>query len=282
MTLRNLLAAGIAATFLLCGPARTAFCDSGANPNKLLRQGNKAFSQEQYDQALNSYSDALAVSPKDGRVYYNAANTLYKMKEYEKAIEAYAPAEADARVAQSSSFNKGNAYFRQDMYKEAVQSYRRAVLQDLKDKDAKYNLQMALERQKSPPQNQCKNPQKGGGGSEQDKKDQSGGQQDKKNDKSGVQSKSSRDDEKKKNDQENQQGGQKQKDKKDGQENQQDGQDQKDKKQQSGGGMSKEEADRLLQMAKEKENEATQNRSARTLQSNRKEQSQTPSNEEDW
>ncbi|HOX22262.1 MAG TPA: tetratricopeptide repeat protein, partial [Elusimicrobiales bacterium] len=69
--------------------ATTGQCASAPKPEKLLRDGNKAFAAEKYDQALNSYSEALRVSPKDGRVYYNAANTLYKMQEYEKAVQSY-------------------------------------------------------------------------------------------------------------------------------------------------------------------------------------------------
>ena len=65
---------------------------------KLTADGNEAFAQQAYEEALQAYSEAQAKSPELAEPYYNAANVLYREGKYEEALKAL---QAAAQVAQS-------------------------------------------------------------------------------------------------------------------------------------------------------------------------------------
>ncbi len=55
---------------------------------KLTADGNDAFAQQAYEEALQAYSQAQAKSPELAEPYYNAANVLYREGKYEEALKA--------------------------------------------------------------------------------------------------------------------------------------------------------------------------------------------------
>ena len=57
--------------------------------NKLLRQGNKEYNKEKYNNATESYSKALQKAPKDVRANFNQGDALFKLNQLEKANEHY-------------------------------------------------------------------------------------------------------------------------------------------------------------------------------------------------
>jgi tetratricopeptide (TPR) repeat protein len=135
-----------AAVFVLAGvsPARA---DSVASKNK---DGNRLFGQGKYQEAEKAYLDAEVQSPGRAELLYNLGNTLIKQKKYEQALQSLrqAVSKGDEGLQESSWFNAGNALFEMGNFRNSAQAYIQALRINPADKDAKYNLEMALQKMK--------------------------------------------------------------------------------------------------------------------------------------
>ncbi|MDT8287329.1 MAG: VWA domain-containing protein, partial [Elusimicrobiales bacterium] len=205
-----------------------AFMAAGARAGpaeKEAKIGNELYEEGEYDTALEHFSKAGELAPDDARMKFNAGAALYRLDDYERAREAFEGAAGTGEKFRSRAlFNAGNALFKAGDYAGAVESYKKAILADPADDNARYNLQKALEMKKIK--------QHGEGGErekekEEENKDQKkgGGQDDKE-----------------------------QRDKKDRREKQQPKGGDKDREKEKE--RAKQNADRLLEMMKEKEKQA--------------------------
>ncbi|MGB3713461.1 MAG: tetratricopeptide repeat protein [Candidatus Promineifilaceae bacterium] len=116
---------------------------------KLNKDGNEAYAEEAYLEALAAYEAALIESPELAEPYYNAANTLYREGAFSEATmlmqEALKYADADS-LEQSSFYNTGNSSFNLQEWEAAIAAYTEALLRNPDDQDAKYNLELALQQ----------------------------------------------------------------------------------------------------------------------------------------
>jgi Ca-activated chloride channel homolog len=141
--------------------------------NSLLREGNKLYNKEKYNNATESYSKALQQAPKDVRANFNQGDALYKLNELDKAKEHYqlaAKLSVNTDIKSKAYYNIGNAWYKQEKYEESARAYKDALKLNPKDMDAKYNLMMALDKIKK---------NQGGGGKDQQKDKQQQDKQDK-------------------------------------------------------------------------------------------------------
>ena len=117
---------------------------------KLNQEGNQAFTEQAYLEALELYQTAQIESPELAEPYFNAANTYYRQEDFPAALEQMQMALQyvnEEILAESSLFNLGNTlYYSQDLG-QAVAAYTQALLLDPEDQDAKYNLELALQQQ---------------------------------------------------------------------------------------------------------------------------------------
>lgn len=179
-----------------------------------LSKGSQFYKKQQFGQALTSYQKALAQDPYNQEALFNIGAAHYRLKEYKEAQEAWKNAsQKPGERKQDAQFNLGNAFFRAQDLDAAIAAYRKAILQNPQDKEAIHNLQIVLEQKEKNQQNSPDN-QNNKGDNSQNK---------------------------------NNQGGQ------DNQQDQQNQQQQKQQNQANSSQMSKEEAQRVAQMAKENE-----------------------------
>jgi len=128
----------------------------------LNEEGNKAYQEEKYQEALKKYREAQLEDPESKSILYNIGNVFYRQGNHEKALEKYNlvlhkdPSEMET----DSLFNRGNTLFRAaesdlrtgklDLAKEnlitAIHSYREVLLLNPDDRESKYNLELALRR----------------------------------------------------------------------------------------------------------------------------------------
>lgn len=136
----------VAAVFVLAG-VPIARADSVASKNK---DGNRLFGQGKYQDAEKAYLDAEVQSPDRPELLYNLGNALIKQKKYEQALQSLrqAVSKGDKGLQESSWFNAGNALFEMGNFRDASQAYIQALRINPGDKDAKYNLEMALQKMK--------------------------------------------------------------------------------------------------------------------------------------
>lgn len=141
-------------TFMAIGLMLVA-CSPSAE--KLNQQGNQAFLEEAYQEALQAYQSAQIESPELAEPYYNAANSFYRQGNYAEALaqlqQALSFAE-DPALAQSGFYNSGNNLFNTQDWQTAIEAYKQALLLNPDDQEAKYNLELALQQMQSQEQQQ--------------------------------------------------------------------------------------------------------------------------------
>lgn len=157
-------------------------CNSQAE--KLNLDGNEAYSEQAYLEALELYQSAQIESPELAEPYYNAGNALYRQGDYPAALEQMQMALQyidEVTLAESSLFNMGNTLFNSQDPGTAFEAYKQALLLDPDDLDAKYNLELALQQQQEQQQEQEQ---------QQQEQEQDQGEQEENQDQSGEDSES--------------------------------------------------------------------------------------------
>ena len=192
---------------------------------KFIRQGNKEYGKNNFSESEVAYRKAMNKNEKSPDAVFNIGDALYKQNKYEDAGKQFVENinMNDDRTKKSSGFyNLGNALLKANKLEESIGAYKESLKLQPDNIEAKYNLAYAqdLLRQQQEQQQQQQN-NKNQDQKDQDKKDQEG-QQDK---------------DKQENKDQNEQDG-----KNSEQQDQQQNQEQKEQQQ----GISKEDAERLL------------------------------------
>ncbi len=78
---------------------------------KLFDKGTKALAEKRYDDAINTFMEAVAESPESAEIYYNLGNAQYRAGNFEEAAGSYEDAASMARTDSMRShswYNLGN------------------------------------------------------------------------------------------------------------------------------------------------------------------------------
>ena len=157
-----------------------------ASSRSLVSDGNQAYSQEDYDQALAAYKQAVESNPESPYARFNQGAAHYRKGEFDEAVSAYQDAAMLARAAERptlearSRYNLGNAFYQQGMgsggqdpaaamaaLEKSVGSYKETLRQDRSFAQAAHNLELAR-RQIQLLREQMKNQPQGGGENSKD------------------------------------------------------------------------------------------------------------------
>jgi Ca-activated chloride channel homolog len=181
---------------------------------KFIRQGNHAYEKEKFPDSEILYRKALDKNKESADALFNTGDALYKQKKYEEAgkqFDVNYSMNEDKKKKSASLYNMGNSLLMANKVKESIDAYKGSLKLNPKNMEAKYNLAYAQDLLQKQQQQQ----------KDQDKKNQN---QDKNKDKQ-----------------------QQNKDKKDNQDKKDQNQDKKDQQQQQQDqGISKEDAQRVL------------------------------------
>ena len=120
------------------------------NAQSLVDQGKELYKNDEDEQALNSFKQAVALDPNNaeahlwlGRSYGAFEQKVDADESYKKAIELYKKrVQADANDA-DAFFNLGEAYSFLHLDEEAARNYRQATRLKTDDEEAWYRLGMA-------------------------------------------------------------------------------------------------------------------------------------------
>ena len=222
-----------------------------------LREGNRQYKKQNYDQAEVAYRRALERDSTDARGQYNLGNALYRQKKYEEANRHYEQAfvspKAGDKERAKTLHNRGNSLLKagmdsqdQQMLQQALASYQEALKLDPKNEDTRYNLALARHLLQQAQQNQQN---QGGGNDKNQDKDKQNQQQNQQN----------QGDQQQKDNQQNQQGNQQQ------DQNQQKQDQQKSKEQQAREDMKKRDAERMLEAMKNNERQTLRERDRKDI-----------------
>jgi len=115
-----------------------------------VEAGNSAMKAGKADDALAHYDKALKKLPADAGAHFDRGAALYALSRFDEAGQEFlrATEAKDAALKASAFYNLGNAYFKKEKFKEAVAAYTRTLGLTPNDKQAKWNLEIALRKQK--------------------------------------------------------------------------------------------------------------------------------------
>jgi tetratricopeptide (TPR) repeat protein len=141
--------------------ANLAWADSFSSLNKkgnkaykegeeLLRQGEKNGSAESYERALKYYRDAEIEKPESPELSYNLGNVMYQQEKYQDALEKYYKGLSTEKPKDQAAtyYNMGNALYRSGKYTESIQAYQKCLDINPDDEDAKYNIEFVRKKMK--------------------------------------------------------------------------------------------------------------------------------------
>jgi len=115
-----------------------------------VEAGNAALKAGKADDALAHYDRAVKKLPADSGAHYDRGAALYALSRFDEAGQEFLRATdaKDPALKESAFYNLGNALFKKEKFKEAVAAYTRALGLRPDDKQAKWNLEIALKKQK--------------------------------------------------------------------------------------------------------------------------------------
>jgi Ca-activated chloride channel homolog len=211
---------------LFCAFVCLSVTVNGQTDKKYIRQGNREYEKNNFSESEISYRKALDKNKQSAEAAFNVGNALYKQKKYEDAGKQFTDnvsQHEDNAKKSASMYNLGNSLLKANKLKESIEAYKGSLKLKPDSWETKYNLAYAQDLLKK----------------QEEQKKQQQQNQDKKNedkDKNKDNGKDQKDNQEKK--------PQDNKDKK-GQDQQKDGDNQQNQDQQKQG-MSKEDAQRLL------------------------------------
>jgi len=122
-----------------------------------VNEGNRYYAKGSYERALSSYQRAFSrVRPNSRnavRLRYNLATTYYQLNqtgtataELLQTTERLSDDRREVPLRVRAYYNLGNAFYREGDFGRAVDAYIEALRLDPSDRDAKHNLELALDR----------------------------------------------------------------------------------------------------------------------------------------
>jgi Ca-activated chloride channel homolog len=137
-------------------------------------EGNKNYSAEQYDEALNKYRDAQVHDPESALLKFNIGSAEYKKNKFDEALKEFQGSLSSKDVAMQSQayYDMGNTLYRSKKLPESILAYQEALKLNPDDADAKYNLEFVRRQLKNQADKQQQNQQNQKQNQQQDQQQQ--------------------------------------------------------------------------------------------------------------
>lgn len=127
---------------------------------RLIREGNKEFEKEKYDDSEILYRKAQEDTKLPFVTSFNIGDALYKQEKYEEAASQFQKLteQESGKLARAGSFhNLGNSYLQASKLEESIEAYKNALRKNPSDLETKYNLAFAQDKLKEQQQEQQQN-----------------------------------------------------------------------------------------------------------------------------
>lgn len=135
-------------------------------------RGVQAYQHQNYDSSVQYFKDAQDEQPENKVIDFNLGNALHQQGEYKDALQNYENAtnSDDSSLAAEAYYNIGNTQYRSGQLDKAIEAYKKSLDYDPRDKDTKYNLELAMKMKEQQEQKQQQNQDQQD--KDQDKQDQ--------------------------------------------------------------------------------------------------------------
>jgi tetratricopeptide (TPR) repeat protein len=151
---------------------------------KFIRQGNHAYEKEKFPDSEILYRKALDKNKESADALFNTGDALYKQKKYEEAARQFDvnySMNEDKKKKSASLYNMGNSLLMANKVKESIDAYKGSLKLNPRNTEAKYNLAYAqdlLQKQQQQQQQQQKDQNKNNQDKNKDKQQQNKDQKD--------------------------------------------------------------------------------------------------------
>lgn len=128
--------------------------------SKDVRFGNKLYKQNKFTDAEAFYKKGLAKNNQSFEASFNLGDALYRQKKYTEAVDQFVKAASlvdDKKKIAAAYHNVGNAFFKLKELQKSIDAYKKALKNNPKDEETRYNLALAqkyLQLQQNQPQKQ--------------------------------------------------------------------------------------------------------------------------------
>lgn len=115
--------------------------------NRDIIKGNESYKKGEFAAAETDYNKAIESNNKNSIAYFNKGNALLKQNKFTDAASMYAAAISNSKdvfIQAKAAYNKGVAEAKQQKWQEAADAFKQALKLAPTDKDARENLQMAM------------------------------------------------------------------------------------------------------------------------------------------
>ena len=133
---------------------------------KLIRQGNRQFRNQHYEEAEVTYRKASAANAQNPEAQYNLGCALMAQQKDSMAMKCFqnsAQLHTDKQRKAQAYHNMGVILQQKNQFGEAAEAYKAALRNNPKDNETRYNLALCLKQMKNQPkqnQNQKKDENK--------------------------------------------------------------------------------------------------------------------------
>lgn len=142
---------------------------------KHIREGNKQYEKNKYDDAAISYRKSLEENARSYEGAFNLGAVSYKQNKYEDAVNQYellTHQESDKNITAMAYHNLGNSLLQSKRYEESIKAYKNALRNNPSDLDTKYNLAYAQAKLKQEQEQEQQQQQQDQENKQQDQKQQ--------------------------------------------------------------------------------------------------------------
>lgn len=121
----------------------------------LIRKGNISYAEEDYNAAAEWYYRALDKNKNNPKAYFNLGDAQYRKGEMEAARSSYMRAgeeSNDADIKSRAWHNIGNTYLHEENYSQAAEAFKKSLIHNPTDEETRHNLayaQRMLKKQQS-------------------------------------------------------------------------------------------------------------------------------------
>jgi len=208
----------------------------GQAERKFIRQGNKQYKEEVFDESEILYRKALEKEQQSYSGEFNLGDAMYKQEKFEDAARSFhklAENQTDPIKLGELYHNIGNSFLKANQIEASIEADKQALRNNPEDNETRHNLAYAQQKQQQQQDQQNQDQDKQDQDQDQDKQDQDQDKQDQ--------------------DQDQDQQDQDQDQQDENQDQQDENQDQQDQNQQQQPQISKEDAQRMLQALQQDE-----------------------------
>jgi Ca-activated chloride channel homolog len=113
---------------------------------RLIREGNRLYEKQQFDESELSYRRALERDDESPQARFNLGNSLYKQEKYDEAIRYFGELAEDIEDPLNRSrvfHNLGNSMLMSQRIEQSIEAYKEALRNNPDDMQTRYNLAFA-------------------------------------------------------------------------------------------------------------------------------------------